>query len=69
VALTRSAHQRLEHGGEQPLEILNMCEAHLILGHGLNGELAVAGEKPIGAQVAAPGEGASVWRGFPELRL
>ena len=49
------------------MEILNMCEAHLVLGDGLDGELAVAGEKPIGAQVAAPGEAS--WREFPELRL
>ena len=68
VALNGAAHQRLEHGGEQTLEILNMGEAHLVLSDGLDGELAVASEKPIGAQVTAPGE-ASVWREFPELRL
>jgi hypothetical protein len=44
VVLNRAAHQRLEHGGEQPLEILNMCEAHLVLGEGVDGEPAVAGE-------------------------
>jgi hypothetical protein len=68
VALNRAAHQRLEHGGEQTLEILNMCDAHLVLSEGLDGELALAGEKPIGAQVAAPDE-ASVWRDFQEPRL
>ena len=30
-----------------------MCEAHLVLSEGLDGELAVAGKKPIGAQVAS----------------
>ena len=35
VALNGAAHQRLEHGGEQTLEILNMGEAHLVLSDGL----------------------------------
>src|SRR5215207_8189056 len=56
AALLRASHQHLEHRGEEPGDVLNMGEPHLLLGNGVNGELAVAGAETVASDVARPGD-------------